>query len=114
MKCKEGCAICTNEKDCGTCDKGYFVKKTETKKGEYDAECGKCIEGCKDCFDEKTCISWKEGYYKVKGNAKDENVVCSEFSEKCLECSGNTQCIRCDYGYLLVSSGHSTFCEKLN
>ena len=114
VKCKEGCATCTNEKDCGTCDKGYFVKKTETKNGEYDAECGKCIEGCKDCFDEKTCISCKEGYYKVRGNAKEENVVCAECSEKCLECTGNTQCLRCDYGYLLVSSGHSTFCVKLN
>ena len=114
IKCKEGCATCTNEKDCGTCDVGYFVKKAETKNGDFDAECGKCIEGCKDCFDENTCISCKDGYYVVKGNIKDENLVCGKCSENCLECSSNIQCLRCDYGYNLVSSGNSKFCEKLN
>ena len=52
IKCKEGCATCSNDNNCGYCDEGYFVKKRESKNGEYDAECGKCTEGCGECYDE--------------------------------------------------------------
>lgn len=114
VKCKEGCATCSDENNCGSCNKGYFIKKRESKNGEYDAECGKCREGCKECYDENTCVSCQDGYYKVYGNEYDENLVCSQCTEGCLDCNGATQCFKCDEGYYLASSGHSTFCLKLN
>lgn len=113
-KCKNGCSTCSNEKDCGSCDIGYYIKKLETKNGSYDAECGSCLDGCKKCYDSNSCISCKEGYYPIKGNEKEENLICKECSYGCLECTGNTQCSKCDEGYYLASSGHSTFCLRLD
>ena len=113
-KCKNGCATCSDENNCGSCDIGYFTKKMESKNGEFDAECGQCPEGCKDCYDEKSCLSCKEGFYVVRGNAKEENVVCNKCSDDCLECSGPTKCLKCRDGFYLSYSGHSAFCLKLD
>jgi hypothetical protein len=113
-KCKAGCATCTNATNCGSCEIGYFMKKAETSKGKNDAECQSCLYGCKQCYDGKSCVSCKEGYYVVKGNKKEENLVCQKCSEGCLECNGDTHCLKCGDGYYLASSGHSTFCLKLD
>ena len=90
------------------------MKKAETSKGKNDAECQSCLYGCKQCYDGKSCVSCKEGYYVVKGNKKEENLVCQKCSEGCLECNGDTHCLKCGDGYYLASSGHSTFCLKLD
>ena len=114
IKCKEGCATCSDDNNCGACENGYFAKKLETKFGAYDAECGKCAEGCKECDDENNCFKCKEGYYIFRGNDKDENLVCDKCSEGCVDCINNLECMKCDEGYYLAASGHSHYCIRVN
>ena len=113
-KCKDGCATCSDAKNCGYCDLGYFVKKPETKNGDYDTECESCLEGCGICFDKKSCVSCKEGYYSVRGSVKEENLECKKCSEGCIECNGSTHCSKCAQGYYLSNTGHDSFCLKLD
>ena len=114
LKCKKGCVVCTNETNCGYCKEGYFMKKRETKNGEYDVECEKCNKGCKDCYDKESCISCKEGYYRIKGNEEEENLVCGKCSEGCIKCNSRLNCLKCNEKYYLAASGNSNYCIKLN
>ena len=112
-KCKKGCATCSNSTNCGYCDLGYFLKKPETNRGDYDAQCEPCVKGCGRCFDKNSCVYCKEGYYSARGSTKEENLDCKKCSEGCIQCNGSTHCSKCAQGYYLSNTGHASFCLKL-
>ena len=102
VKCKEGCAECTDEKNCGSCLEGYFVKNKENI-DNYNVECEKCLKGCQKCINDFECEQCSYGYYLSNQKNPDGILECVQCSEGCKICYDDNYCLECENGYELVN-----------
>ncbi|ELP88807.1 protein kinase, putative, partial [Entamoeba invadens IP1] len=90
--CNTGCATCTNNIKCTTCQSDYFMT--------YDEGVCKLKNSTVGCVDINTvlgCISCTSGYYLYH---KD----CAPCSENCNQCTSQTTCQICESDFVLVNS----------